>query len=68
VLGAGPALAARRAGEPRPIPGGTEFLGPGTELFHVFAPGAGEPNTITDFNGFAGSPTSPAPAPVPTPA
>jgi len=54
VAGAGPALAARRAGDPRPIPGGTEFLGPGTELFHVFEPGAGEPNTITDFNGFVG--------------
>jgi hypothetical protein len=54
VLGAGPALAARRAGNPRPIPGGTEFLGQGTELFHVFPPGAGEPNTITDFNGIVG--------------
>ena len=51
---AGPALAARRAGDPRPIPGGTEFLGPGTELFHAFEPGAGEPNSITDFNGFVG--------------
>ena len=54
VIGAGAALAAGHAGEPRPIPGGTRFLGPGTELFHVFAPGAGEPNTITDFNGFVG--------------
>jgi hypothetical protein len=55
VLGAGPALAARRAGDPRPIPGGTQFLAPDNpELFHVFAPGAGEPNTITDFNGFVG--------------
>ena len=54
VIAAGPALAAQRAGDPRPIPGGTRLLGPGTELFHVFPPGAGEPSTITDFNGFAG--------------
>ena len=55
VIGAAPALAAGRAGDPRPIPGGTQFLAPGnTEVFHVFAPGAGEPNTITDFNGFVG--------------
>jgi TAT (twin-arginine translocation) pathway signal sequence len=55
VIGASPALAARHAGDPRPIPGGTEFLAPdNTELFHVFAPGAGEPNSITDFNGFVG--------------
>jgi hypothetical protein len=54
AIAAGPALAARAAGDPRPIPGGTQLLGPGTELFHVFPPGAGEPNTITDFNGFVG--------------
>jgi hypothetical protein len=54
AIAAGPAFAARAAGDPRPIPGGTALLGPGTELFHVFPPGAGEPNTITDFNGFAG--------------
>ena len=54
VIAGGPALAAQRAGYPRPIPGGTRLLGPGTELFHVFGPGAGEPSTITDFNGFAG--------------
>ena len=54
VAGATPALAARRAGDPRPIPGGIQPLGPGTEVFHVFPPGAGEPNTITDFNGFTG--------------
>jgi len=55
VIGAGPALAAGHAGEPRPIPGGTQFLAPdNTEVFHVFAPGEGEPNTITDFNGFVG--------------
>jgi hypothetical protein len=54
VIGAGPAFASRRAGAPRPIPGGTQLLGPGTELFHVFPPGAGEPNSITDFNGIVG--------------
>jgi hypothetical protein len=54
VIGAGPALAARRAGAPRPIPGGIQPFGPGTEVFHVFLPGTGEPNTITDFHGFAG--------------
>jgi hypothetical protein len=55
VIGAAPALAARRGGDPRPIPGGTAFLAPDNpEVFHVFAPGEGEPNTITDFNGFVG--------------
>jgi len=40
---------------PRPIPGGTRILGPGTELFHVFGPVHGaEPSTIFDFNGFVG--------------
>ena len=36
------ALASPPAGanaDPRPIPYGTQFLGPGTELFHVEAPG-----------------------------
>ena len=54
VAGATPALAASRAGDPRPIPGGIQPFGPGTEVFHVFFPGTGEPITITDFNGFAG--------------
>ncbi len=54
VIGAGPALAARRVGDPRPIPRGIQPFGPGTEVFHVFFPGTGEPNTITDFNGFVG--------------
>ena len=54
VFGAGTALAARRAGAPRPIPGGIQPFGPGTEVFHVFFPGEGEPNTITNFNGFVG--------------
>lgn len=40
---------------PRPIPGGTPILGPGTEVFHVFGPVHGnEPSTIFDFNGFVG--------------
>ena len=40
---------------PRPIPGGLQPFGPGTEVFHVFLPGHGaEPSTITDFNGFIG--------------
>lgn len=41
---------------PRPIPGGSQFLGPGTEVFHVFplAPGD-ELSTITDFNGVVGA-------------
>jgi len=43
--------AARTPGTPRPIPGGIEA---GGTRFHVFLPGTGEPNTITDFNGFVG--------------
>ena len=40
---------------PRPIPGGTPILGPGTEVFHVFLPEHGsEPSTIFDFKGFVG--------------
>ena len=40
---------------PRPIPGGTRILGPGTELFHVFGPVHGaEPSTIFYFKGFVG--------------
>jgi hypothetical protein len=54
IAGAGPAFAARGAVAPRPIPGGIQPFGPGTEVFHVFGPGTGEPSTITDFNGFAG--------------
>jgi hypothetical protein len=46
---------ARRSGDPRPIPGGIQPLAPANpEVFHIFPPGAGEPNTITDFNGFVG--------------
>jgi hypothetical protein len=50
--------AAKAAGEPLPIPGGTPVLGGG---FHVYGPGApgldpvsAEPSTITDFNGVVG--------------
>jgi hypothetical protein len=54
AVGAAPAHATRGAGAPRPIPGGIQPFGPGTEVFHLFLPGTGEPNTITDFNGFVG--------------
>jgi len=54
----GAVRAAKSAGEPLPIPGGTPVLGGG---FHVYGPGApgldpvsAEPSTITDFNGFVG--------------
>lgn len=37
---------------PKPIPGGLQFFGPGTELYHVFPPGPNvENSTITDFKG-----------------
>jgi hypothetical protein len=50
-----PASALAQSG-PRPIPGGERFLGPGTELFHVFlnAPGF-EQAVITDFDGLLAS-------------
>ncbi len=54
VLGADPAFAGHPAAAPRPIPGGIQPFGAGTEVFHVFSPGTGEPSTITDFNGFVG--------------
>jgi hypothetical protein len=38
----------------RPIPGGIQPFGPGTELFHVLTPGQGEGSTITDFKGHVG--------------
>lgn len=39
--------------DPRPLAGGIQPLGPGTETFHLFLPGAGaEPSLISDFNGF----------------
>jgi len=51
--------------DPRPIPYGTQFLGPDGPLFHVQPPGypipgldtdpaTNDPSTITDFNGFVG--------------
>jgi hypothetical protein len=50
--------AAKSAGEPLPIPGGTPALG---GAFHVYGPGApsldpvsAEPSSITDFNGVVG--------------
>lgn len=49
------AFASSGGAAPRPIPGGIQPFGPGTEVFHVFLPGhAGEPSTITDLNGFVG--------------
>ncbi len=61
VLGSGlwiPAVAHASGGDdvaPRPIPGGIQPFGPGTEVFHVFLPGpTAEPSTIFDFNGFIG--------------
>src|SRR5262249_28383804 len=41
--------------DPKPIPGGIQPFGPGTEVFHVFLPGPdNDPSTITDFHGFVG--------------
>ncbi len=49
-----PALAAPSA-DPRPIPGGIQPFGPGTEIFHLFLPEPGsEPSSITDFKGNVG--------------
>jgi hypothetical protein len=55
-LGIGLPRMSRAAGaDPKPIPGGVQPFGPGTEVFHVILPGQGnEPSTITDFNGFIG--------------
>jgi hypothetical protein len=50
-----PGLARAAGSDPRPIPGGIQPFGPGTEVFHVVLPGsANEPSTITDYNGFTG--------------
>jgi len=58
VLGSGlwmPGLALAHGNAPRPIPGGIQPFGPGTEVFHVFLPGHGaEPSLITDFHGSIG--------------
>ena len=50
------AEAARKGSStPKPIPGGIQPFGPGTEVFHIFLPAPGfEPSTITDFNGDVG--------------
>ena len=58
VAGAGLRLNAA----PRPIPNGLQFLGPGTPVFHVMAPGypgfgnavTDDPSSITNFNGHVG--------------
>ena len=44
---------------PKPIPGGFQLFGPGTEVFHNFAPGVFDPldtdrSGIFDFNGQIG--------------
>jgi hypothetical protein len=58
VLGSGlilPSRAWAAGADPRPIPGGVQPFGDGTEVFHVFAPEQGnEPSTITDLNGMVG--------------
>jgi len=37
---------------PKPLPGGIQPFGPGTEVFHLNLPAPGmNPSTITDFNG-----------------
>lgn len=50
-----PGMALADNAAPKPIPGGIQPFGPGTELFHVFpiAPGV-ELSTITDFHGAIG--------------
>jgi len=48
-----PGLALADNAAPKPIPGGIQFFGPGTEVFHVFPIAHGfEPSSITDFHGF----------------
>jgi hypothetical protein len=50
-----PATALASGSAPKPIPGGLQPFGPGTEVFHVFLPGRGtEPSTIFDFDGSIG--------------
>jgi hypothetical protein len=52
----GLARGASSGSDPKPIPGGMAFLGPGTELFHVYPPARGfELSTITDFDGLIGA-------------
>jgi len=54
----GPGLSRAWAGTstlPKPIKGGIQPFGPGTEIYHVFLPGQGnEPSTIRDFKGLVG--------------
>lgn len=58
VLGSGlwmPGQTLALGNAPRPIPGGIQPFGPGTEVFHVFLPEHGaESSTITDFHGSIG--------------
>jgi len=50
-----PGVALAHGSAPKPIPGGIQPFGPGTEVFHLFLPGHGnEPSTITDFHGSIG--------------
>src|SRR6266852_7874253 len=47
-----PGLALADNAAPKPIPGGIQPFGPGTEVFHVFPIAHGvEPSSITDFHG-----------------
>jgi hypothetical protein len=51
-----PGIALADNAAPKPIPGGIQPFGPGTELFHVFPIAHGvEPSTITDFHGSIGA-------------
>ena len=52
-----------QAVDPKPIPGGLQFLFPDPTVFHVLAPGypgsgldpaTNDPSVITDFNGYVG--------------
>jgi hypothetical protein len=59
ALGAGlwlptPAHADGKVVLPKPIPGGSRPLGPGTELIHFFLPPGNEPSTIFNFDGAIG--------------
>ncbi len=48
-----PGLALADNAAPKPIPGGIQPFGPGTEVFHLFPIAHGvEPSSITDFHGF----------------
>ncbi|HEX5415349.1 MAG TPA: twin-arginine translocation signal domain-containing protein [Chloroflexota bacterium] len=49
-----PSLSYAAESSPRPISGGFQPLGPGTELFHVYLGEGVENSTITDFDGVIG--------------